>query len=485
MDWSQGYPVHAGHRFLYHRTTGPAYAAHVLRQSGFRVPALQTCCELGFGQGVSLAVHAAMGGEWWGSDVMPGQVAEARELAGPGVHLSDEGFAEFCARTDLPEFDYVCIFGVWSWISAANRRCVLDFLRRKLRPGGVLHLSHNTAVGWSAVLPLRHLLMRALATQSAPALAPPDAVDAALPGLQEILVASSYAAQNPLAPQIMERMQAAGGRMIVHEYLGRHWTPFHFAEVAAEMATAKLDYAGPASRLPLLPELYLTPDQAALLDGIPDPGFRETVQEILTGERYRRDYWIKGVRRLPPEAAARAAGRLRYVLAAPPELVDVRPDLPQGQRTMPRPMFEPVLDALAGYRPRCHDEIVAACPGMTAREAEAALMLLWNAGAVQPAQDDDAAAQAVPGCRRFNARMLDRALEGGEVGHLADPVTGSALPVTHLHQLLLRAEHAGHEGFDAAAAFLRTVAGAPPLDAAAYGAFTRLHRPLLHMHGVA
>ncbi len=479
MDWSDGYPVHDGHRFLYHRTTGPVHAAHVLRQSGFVVPPLQTCCELGFGQGVSLAVHAAMGGEWWGADVMPGQVAEARDLAGDGVHLSDEGFAEFCARDDLPEFDFVCIYGVWSWISVESRRCVLDFLRRKLRPGGVLHVSYNTAAGWASVLPLRDLLVRHLATLGVPALGPVAAVDAALPELQALLRASAYAAQNPLAPQIMDRMVEAGGRLIMHEYLGQHWTLFHHADVAAEMATAKLDYAAPASRLPMLPSLYLTPAQAEILAGIPDLGFRETVQEILTGERYRRDYWIKGARRLPSDAAARDAGKLHYVLASPPETVELRPDLPQGQVTVPKAQFASVLDVLADYTPRSLDEILAAHHGLSAPAAYQALMLLWDSGAVHPAQT--APGHSVAGCRRFNERVLGRAARDGHVVHLADPVTGGALPFSRPHQLLLLAERAGHAGFAAQAAFVRDATGVE-LDPAAHNAFFRLHQPILRAH---
>ncbi|MEY3713977.1 MAG: hypothetical protein RL321_1597, partial [Pseudomonadota bacterium] len=42
---------------------------------------MQHACELGFGQGLSLAIHAtASDTEWWGVDVLPQHVEFARSL---------------------------------------------------------------------------------------------------------------------------------------------------------------------------------------------------------------------------------------------------------------------------------------------------------------------------------------------------------------------------------------------------------------------
>ena len=49
---------------------------------------------------------------------------------------------------DVP--DFVGLHGVWSWISNANRAAVVEFLRRKLKPGGVLYISYNASPGWAA-----------------------------------------------------------------------------------------------------------------------------------------------------------------------------------------------------------------------------------------------------------------------------------------------------------------------------------------------
>ena len=97
---------------------------------------------------------------WWGTDFNPAQAGFAQELAvasGAGARLFDESFAEFCHRADLPDFDYIGLHGIWSWISDPNRAVIVDFVRRKLKVGGVLYMSYNTYPGWAPMLPLQHL----------------------------------------------------------------------------------------------------------------------------------------------------------------------------------------------------------------------------------------------------------------------------------------------------------------------------------------
>ena len=81
--------------------------------------------ELGFGQGVSVGFHAAAtAGTYWGTDANPGHAERARALAaasGAQAHLSDDAFWEFAVRSDLPDFDYIALHGVWSWITDESR----------------------------------------------------------------------------------------------------------------------------------------------------------------------------------------------------------------------------------------------------------------------------------------------------------------------------------------------------------------------------
>ena len=160
-DWTSGYVADIGYTYGYYAELNPARVKLALLNAGLAFPDMGTACELGFGQGVSANFHAAASlTSWHGTDFNPSQAGFAQELArmsGSGAQLFDEAFDAFCAR-DLPDFDYIGLHGIWSWISDANRAVIVDFVRRKLKVGGVLYISYNTLPGWGAFAPMRHLL---------------------------------------------------------------------------------------------------------------------------------------------------------------------------------------------------------------------------------------------------------------------------------------------------------------------------------------
>jgi SAM-dependent methyltransferase len=95
--------------------------------------------ELGYGNGVSFNIHAAASpGEYWGTDINPAHVAAATALAtasGSGLKALASSFEELLERPDLPQFDVIVALGVWSWISDANRKTIVELLRRRLVEG--------------------------------------------------------------------------------------------------------------------------------------------------------------------------------------------------------------------------------------------------------------------------------------------------------------------------------------------------------------
>src|ERR1700761_572213 len=161
-DWTEGYVADMGYTYGYHPELNPVRVPLAFLHSGLAPPAVATACELGFGQGLSANLHAAASmTQWYGTDFIPSQAALARELAavsGAAASFFDESFAEFCARTDLPDFDFIGLHGVWSWISDANRAVIVDFLRRKLKVGGVAYLGYNVQPGHASTVPLREIL---------------------------------------------------------------------------------------------------------------------------------------------------------------------------------------------------------------------------------------------------------------------------------------------------------------------------------------
>jgi hypothetical protein len=141
-DWTAGYVTDIDYTFGYYPELNPLRLRLAFLAARHRPPEVDTACELAFGQGVSTNLHAAASGmQWFGTDFNPAQAGFAQELAavsGAGARLFDESFTEFCTRPDLPDFDFIGLHGIWSWISDENRAVIVDFVRRKLAVGGVL-----------------------------------------------------------------------------------------------------------------------------------------------------------------------------------------------------------------------------------------------------------------------------------------------------------------------------------------------------------
>jgi len=119
-SWTAGYVADIGYTYGYYTELNPLRVRLAFLNAGLVAPEVATACELGFGQGLSANLHAAASQvEWFGTDFNPAQAAFAQELsriADCGAQLYDQSFDAFCGRPDLPEFDYIGLHGIWSWI---------------------------------------------------------------------------------------------------------------------------------------------------------------------------------------------------------------------------------------------------------------------------------------------------------------------------------------------------------------------------------
>jgi hypothetical protein len=360
--WTEGYPEGVDYTYGYYPELNPLRLQLAFLNAGFIAPASTTACELGFGEGISLNLHAAASTtEWFGTDFNPAHASFARELAaasGAAVNVTDQPFAEFCSRADLPDFDFIGLHGVWSWISDRNRDVVADFLRRKLRVGGVLYVSYNTLAGNAAFLPVQELLTRHVEIRADAGQRPEESIAGALEFAASVLAASpQFSESNPHVAKRLATLRGENPTYLVHEYVNREWAPMSFARLAEWLEPAKLSYACSARFADSVDGWNLNADQQAMLGGISDLRLRETLRDFMMNRWFRTDYWIKGPRRLAGAEKIAALRRQRVVLtrlrgAATP---DVQAAL--GKAVPPRAICDPVLDALADHRPKTLGQI--------------------------------------------------------------------------------------------------------------------------------
>ncbi len=444
-DWTAGYVADVGYTYGYYPELNPQRIKLAFLNAGVKFPEVANACELGFGQGVSINAHgAASVTRWYGTDFNPAQAGFAQELAKAAtsdVKLYDEAFAEFCSRPDLPDFDYIGLHGIWSWISDENRAVIVEFVRRKLRVGGVLYISYNTQPGWAPMVPMRDLLTEHAATLGAEGVGIVNRIDSALAFAEKLMATDPFYAK--VNPQIAERLKALKGQnrsYLAHEYFNRDWFPMSFSRMADWLSQAKLTFACSAHYMDHVDALNLKPEQQKLINEIPDLMFRQTVRDFCVNQQFRRDYWVRGARRLNNVEQAEALRAQRVVLVQHREEVSLKVSVNQGVVTMQESIYGPILDALAKHVPMTLGEIEQAIKGKVSfPQILQAVLVLTATGALVSAQDDDATAQVRPTTERFNAYVLDKARGSEDISYLASPLTGGGVTTGRIHQLFLLA----------------------------------------------
>ena len=451
-DWTAGYVADIGYTHGYYGELNPLRLRLAFLHAGLVCPEIGTACELGFGQGLSANIHAtASTVQWHGTDFNPAQAAMAQELAavsGSGAQLLDEGFAEFCARSDLPDFDFIGLHGIWSWISDENRHVLVDFIRCKLKVGGVLFVSYNTMPGWAGFAPLRHLMTRHAEVFGVAGKGSLGRVEAALEFAQKLLdVNPGYARANPQVAERLDKVKGQNKAYLAHEYFNRDWHPMHFATLAEWLAPAKLSYACSAYFLDHVASINLTTEQQAMLNQIPDVLFRESTRDFMINQQFRRDYWVKGARKLPALEQAEALRNERVVLLTPRADIKLKIMGVLGEARMTEEIYNPILDCLANHQMWTLGQLeqAVASKGINARQMLEAMAVLVGAGHLTAAQDEARIAVVRKRTATLNRHLALKARSSADIAFLASPVLGGGFMVNRFPQLFLLAMAEGRQ----------------------------------------
>ncbi|HRH79895.1 MAG TPA: class I SAM-dependent methyltransferase [Thiobacillaceae bacterium] len=450
--WAEGYVVDIGYTHGYYRELAPSALRFVTLLGGVRSPdpaAPFVYYELGCGNGHSTALHAAANpsGNFYGVDFNPMHIHHARRLAQYGgignAHFLETSFAEL-VEADLPEADMVVMHGVHSWISRENRAHIVEFLRRRLKPGGLVHVSYNCLPGLAQVAPLQRLLMEH-AHLSGGAL--PERVRGALDFARRFeQTGAHYFAANPLAKARLAHLGGQDPTYLAHEYFNANWSPSYHADVARELAAAKLSYVGSAVIMDNFDQFVLKPEVTEMLAGIGDRTLAETLRDYARNQVFRRDVFARGAPRADAAELEATLSGTCFALLRPRPLCRLTGKTPLGEVTLRTEAYAPVLDALA-RAPMTLAELLsapetAALDRVHTRQAVFGLAALGNLAVALPAAGE---AERRAATDRYNAAILARpaAHPGGTM--LASPVLGCGVPAS-LIDLLLLADTGGEDG---------------------------------------
>jgi hypothetical protein len=453
-SWTSGYVAEVDYTHGYYREMSPLMLqlAMLSKLQAHRVDRPLRYLELGFGQGLSLNIHAAAySGEYWGTDFNPTQAANARELAvasGANIRVLDDSFEELARRDDLPEFDIIALHGIWSWISDENRRVIADIARRKLAVGGIFYLSYNTTPGWSAAIPLRHLMTLHLEVASGEAQGLVPRIDQALSFAQSVV--DSNALYFRANPQVAERLKALKGlnkHYLAHEFFNADWHPMPFSEAANYLEPAKLSFAASSNLIAHVDALCLTPAQQKLLASIAHPVLRESVRDYCDNQQFRRDIFVKGPRTLTLQQQLETFKNLRFATMTTDAEIPLKVNGGAGEANLQAEIYRPLMAVLAegGYAPKSVAEL-AEHPSLRVvppHHLLQALVVLTGLSHVNPVQDEAGIKAAKPTADALNAHLMEKAVFTSDVSFLASPVTGGGVAAGRLQQLFLRSMRRG------------------------------------------
>jgi hypothetical protein len=338
------------------------------------------------------------------------------------------------------------LHGIWSWISDENRAVIVDFIRKKLKVGGVLYISYNTLPGWGTFAPMRHLMTEHAEVIGADGVGIVSRINGALDFTEKLLATRPlFARANPLINEKIKQIKDQNRHYLAHEYFNRDWHPMHFATMAKWMESAKLTYACSAHYLDSVEAVNLTPEQQAFLKDIHDPMFKQTVRDFMVNQQFRKDYWVKGARRLTPLEQALGLREQRFVMTVHRPDVSLKVTGSLGEATLTETVYGPVLDLMADHKTRSLEQIEQAGKdaGINFAQLVQTVVVLCGNGTFSAVQDDAVITKAKKHTDKLNTHLMLKARSHNDLTFLASPVTGGGVAVGRFHQLFALAIQQG------------------------------------------
>ncbi len=463
QEWSQGYFSEIEYTYGYYRQLAPSTIVMSALLAGAELDldrfAKPRYLELGFGQGLSLAIHAAsQPGEYWGTDFNSAQANHCSNLmrsAGVSANVFDDGFAQLAQRKDLPQFDIIGLHGIWSWVNAENRKPVLDIISKHLAPGGLLYLSYNCSPGWAPAKPLRDLMYLHHQKQVDKNQPPAKQVDQTLAFVSRAVASKmGYFAAQPSLEGRVEGMLKHSRNYLLHEYFNEEWAMMGVQDVHAEMASIKMDYLCQSSPIEDDDALQLRGgDALKLVSECAQPLMKEMLRDMFTNRQFRQDIFVRGKHLVSQAQVLDQILDARLMLTSTPEAVPMKLRANGAEVALREDIYKPVLQAMAArdYVPMRASQLLA-MPEISAVGPQGflqVLRVLSGTGHLSLVLPKDAEADAH--CAKLNVALGRAVRYNDQIGTLASPTLGKGVSMGAVEILLIQAYNEGKTTPEAAA----------------------------------
>jgi SAM-dependent methyltransferase len=446
-QWTDGYVADVSYTAGFYREVTPSWLAFAALLLGHRHPDLQRpfrWAELGCGQGFSATIAAACHpqAEFWGFDFNPSHIDNATQLAAAAglsnLHFREASFADLAEVADgaLPQFDFIVLHGIWTWVSAEQQAHLCRIIRRQLAPGGLVYLSYNTLPGWAGMAPVQRLMRMVAARHPGPS---QQTVAAVIAFLQKLCRTDAIFFQHHASlVDRLEKLAVHDGRYFVHEYLNAVWEPSSFDRVSAAMGDARCGFIGSATLVDNMDAVAVPPGIGQLIGETTDVVMREMLRDIGAARSFRRDLYRRGTDQPVSGEHMEMLEAITITGTGRERERDIQIATGIGHATPKAEIYHPVLERLTagplGMRelramPHMRDQPMA--------EALQVVAFLTAGGLAHPSTSgalDDAALAATA---RLNRQIALGNIRGGTTSFLAAPRLGTGLNIDPVEALVL------------------------------------------------
>ncbi|UXN06064.1 class I SAM-dependent methyltransferase [Bartonella sp. HY761] len=434
--WHDGYVADIEYTTGTYVEQTPSHMDMVCQLNGIELPvpadADYNYCELGCGRGeTSLLIAAAnKNANVWAFDFNPAHIFEARRMAEKAnlnnVHFEECSFqqiAEEPCPEGMPLFDYITLHGVWSWVSAQNRQYIVQFIKKYLKPGGIVYVSYNTLPAWSEVIPFQKLLFQLALEETGRS---DQRVLKAAHRIKDLLPENLR-----FIPEQFVRELPDNGTYLSHEYLNQDWAPAFHVDVAKDLSEAKLKYVGICTYIENFDEFAFSYKQSKILTATA-PQTVETLKDYFINRKFRKDLFTRGSVALQPKKALEQLKKCVLQLAVPKEKILYSIASHVGDLSLNKDLFGPIFDALE-KKPMSLGELVT-LPGIpelnpNARQIIGLLLAANYVHIIKPIEMQKSREEV----RNFNKLYVKTCLEQErKLGILACAASGNGLMMNFL-----------------------------------------------------
>lgn len=332
--------------------------------SGYRPPKIQTACELGFGFGNSINIFAATTDiEWWGTDFNQSQAYFAQNLSHNvqnGAKLFADSFEKFLSR-DLPQFDYITLHGIYSWVDADIRRQILDIIDKHLAPGGGLYISYNAKPGQNNLQSLRDFLKVQQKYVTPHSKLPTESAVESFEVLEHLNQIGARFVKNNEALQGFINEFKDNPHYVVHEFLNSAWDSFSVLDIAEDLRDSQLSFLSRADVNPYLDEIIFPSEQFQFINDASNPLLKEFYKDHITNSGFRSDFWIRGGIKMTPIEQYYYLLDLTIISVERPENLSFRTKIWGQSIDLNQEIYEPIFNYLKDQKPKAVKDLVAEC----------------------------------------------------------------------------------------------------------------------------